>query len=75
LLGGNAYGDQNSDSLTRKPSKDATTCCVEAQVLETKLQELRAERERRLKELDLESLDEDIAALERTLKLVKPTAA
>jgi len=46
---------------------------LEAEVLETKLQELKAERARRLKGLDLESLDSDIMAVERTLKLVTHT--
>ena len=45
----------------------------EAQVLERKLKELKAEKARRLEGLNLESLDEDITAVERTLKLVKST--
>jgi hypothetical protein len=65
--------DQNRDHFTQEMVNVTRVCSSEAQVLEIKLQELKAERAHRLKGLNLESLDEDIMAVERTLKLVKPT--
>jgi hypothetical protein len=74
-LGDSVHSNQDIDSSSREPSKNAITGSAEGQALEAKLQELKEERERRLKDLDLKSLDKDIAAVERTLKLVKPATA
>jgi len=64
---------QGADDFMEATVKVARPESVEAKALEEKLEELKAERARRLKGLNLESLDEDIMAVERTLKLVKPT--
>jgi hypothetical protein len=61
------------DCFRDETAKAARNGSSEAQVLVRKLEELKAEKARRLKGLNLESLDEDIMAVERTLKLVKPT--
>lgn len=58
------------DCFRDETVKAARNGLSEAQVLARKLEELKA---RRLKRLNLELLDEDIMAVERTLKLVKPT--
>jgi hypothetical protein len=67
--------NQQRDGSIREPSNFSRAGSVEAQILEAKLRELKAEEARRLKDLDLEPLDEDIMAVERTLKLVKPAVA
>lgn len=77
-VGNISRGDFANDILDRNGSMEATakaagTGSSEAEALEAKLQELKAERARRLKGLNLESLEEDIMAVERTLKLVRPT--
>jgi hypothetical protein len=64
---------QDGDAFIEETAKASWPESLEAQALEAKLEELKAERARRLKGLNLESLDEDIMAIERTLKLVKPT--
>lgn len=64
---------QDGDAFIEETAKVAWPESLEAHALEAKLEELKAERARRLKGLNLESLDEDIMAIERTLKLVKPT--
>jgi hypothetical protein len=63
---------EEDGSMVETP-RAARTGSLEAQLLEAKLQELKAERACLLKGLDLESLDSDIRAVERTLKLVTPT--
>jgi hypothetical protein len=64
---------ETRDGFAEDTAKAAMNSSSEAQILERKLQELKTERASRLKSLNLESLDKDIMAVERTLKLVKPT--
>jgi hypothetical protein len=69
---GNSDADQNG--TMDHPIRVPIMGLVEAHALEAKLEELNAERTRRLEALDLKSLDEDIMAVERTLALCGATA-
>lgn len=77
---GNIFDDpvqvnQQTDDSIVEPFNFGRASSTDVQTLEAKLRELKAEKARRLKDLDLESLDEDIMAVERILKLVKSRAA